>query len=400
VILGAAWNGLSFARSLGRRGVPVLLLESTRFLGTYTRFGKVLMLPPVESAPAAWMEVLGLVGSRLDRPGVLVPTGDAHALLVTRNEPALRRSFQFVVPPREVVERIVDKRLQYAAAREAGVPVPNTHYPASVEDLRGLVADLRFPCLVKPYASHMAQLKLGRKVSVVHSASDGVAAYRNMEEHGIPAMIQEIVPGGDRALVGYLAFWDEGGREVAWLTKRKLRQNPPGFGDGSLQVSAELPEVAELSRRLLLALDYRGFVGVEFKLDAGTGTHYLIEVNPRTVSGNQLAISAGVDFPWIAYRHLTESVAEAGRGIAFRPGVKYVNEELDLLAYLALRRSKAITTREWLRSIRGAEAKALGAWDDPMPLIVGLKRFIDRLVSAALGIVVRSRRRPHPSPIG
>ena len=144
-----------------------------------------------------------------------------------------------------------------------------------------------------------------------------------MDERGIQTMVQQIIPGGDRALVGYLAFWD-GGREIAWLTKRKLRQNPPGFGDGSLQVSAELPEVAELSRRLLRALDYRGFVGV------------------------------------------------------------------DLLAYLALRRSKAITTREWLRSIRGAEAKALGAWDDPVPLIVGLKRFLDRVVSAVLRIIVSS----------
>ena len=115
-------------------------------------------------------------------------------------------------------------------------------------------------------------------------------------------MVQEIVPGDDTALFGYLAFFDEEGVEVAWLTKQKLRQHPAQFGDGSLQITVDAPEVAALSRRLLGAFDVRGFVGVEFKRDERSGTYYLIEINPRTVSGNQLAISAGVDFPWIGYR--------------------------------------------------------------------------------------------------
>ena len=158
-------------------------------------------------------------------------------------------------------------------------------------------------------------------------------------------MVQQIVAGEDRALFGYLAVWDSDGRELAWLTKRKLRQSPPGFGDGSLQVTVEAPEVAELSRRLLRAFDYRGFVGVEFKLDATTGTYHLMEINPRTVSGNQMAISGGVDFPWIGYRYLTGSEGGAEPARAFRPGVKFVNEELDVEAYLALRRSDGMTMR-------------------------------------------------------
>ena len=92
----------------------------------------------------------------------------------------------------------------------------------------------------------------------------------------------------------------------------------------------EAPEVADLSRRLLRAFDYRGFVGVEFKLDATTGTHYLMEINPRTESGNQMAISGGVDLPWIGYRYLTGSDGGAEPTRAFRPGVKFLNEELDV----------------------------------------------------------------------
>ncbi len=367
VILGTSWNGLSFARSLGRRGVPVLLLESKRNLGSHTRYGKVLALPAPDDDPEAWMATLRSVGSRLTDRGVLVPMGDAHALLLSRHEEELRSWFRFVVPPRRSVEQIVDKRQQYAVAREAGIAVPNTHFPESAEEVRALSAQMPFPCLLKPYTSHIAQRKLGEKVLVARSAAGLVSGYERLAALEVPAMVQEMVPGGDRALFGYLALWDSDGRELAWLTKQKLRQHPPRFGNGSIQVTVESPEVAELSRRLLRAFDYRGYVGVEFKLDAATGTHYLMEINPRTVSGNQMAISAGVDFPWIGYRYLTGAEGGAGPPPAFRPGVKFVNEELEAQTYLERRRSEGMTLRRWARSLRGVTARAVWAWDDPLP---------------------------------
>jgi predicted ATP-grasp superfamily ATP-dependent carboligase len=141
-------------------------------------------------------------------------------------------------------------------------------------------------------------------------------------------------------------------------------------------VTVEAPEVAELSRRLLAAFDYQGFVGVEFKRDVRDGTYRLMEINPRTVSGNQLAISAGVDFPWIGYRYLTEADTDGLANSAFKVGVKYVNEEWDFKAFLALRRRGELTARRWIDSLRGAEARAVFAWDDPLPLLVVGWRFL------------------------
>ncbi|HEY5596498.1 MAG TPA: ATP-grasp domain-containing protein, partial [Candidatus Bipolaricaulota bacterium] len=135
----------------------------------------------------------------------------------------------------------------------------------------------------------------------------------------------------------------------------------------------------------LTAFSYCGFVGIEFKLDARDGTYRLIEINPRTVSGNQLAISAGIDFPWIGYQYLTGSGLEASPVTPFRPQVKYVNEEWDVQAYLALRRSGALSLRGWYDSLRGAQAWAIGAWDDPLPLVAGLWRFLCRTRSRTTG---------------
>jgi predicted ATP-grasp superfamily ATP-dependent carboligase len=138
-----------------------------------------------------------------------------------------------------------------------------------------------------------------------------------------------------------------------------------------------LPEVRALSLRLLEALNYRGFVAVEFKRDPRDGTYRLMEINPRTASGNQLAISAGVDFPWIGYQHLAATgPANTPPPPPFRVGVGWVSELWDLQAYLLLRRAGALSLRGWLRSVRGAEARALGAWDDPLPLLVATGGFL------------------------
>jgi predicted ATP-grasp superfamily ATP-dependent carboligase len=202
-------------------------------------------------------------------------------------------------------------------------------------------------------------------------------------------MVQAIIPGEDTQLFGYLALWDRDGREVASVTKRKLRQFPRHYGDGSLQVTVEAPEVVALATRLLRALNFRGFGCVEFKFDARDRNFRLVECNPRTASGNQLAIRAGVDFPWIGYRYLI------GASPAERPhaqeGIKHINEEWEIQAYLALRRSGELGFLAWLRSIQNSKSWAIGAWDDPLPVIMGFGRFLKK------GWRVSARRRARES---
>jgi predicted ATP-grasp superfamily ATP-dependent carboligase len=362
------------------------MAESERFLGTYTRYGTVVMLPAVGESAPRWIELLELVGSRLDRPGVLLPTSDVLNLLVSHHRVALQRYFRFVLPDPRTLGQIVDKRSQYGIAEAAGIPVPRSHFPGSIDEVKDLSERIAYPCLLKPYRSHDARKHLDQKVIVARAASELIARYAEIDTGELPLMVQEVVPGGDGALFGYLALWDANGRELAWVTKRKLRQFPPQYGDGSLQVTVEAPEVVELSRRLLRAFDYRGFVGVEFKRDDRDGAYRLMEINARAVSGNQLAVSAGVDFAWLAYQSLTGVELEAGPERRFRVGVTYVNEEWDVQAFVALRRAGAMTLGSWLRSLRGVEARALGAWDDPLPLIVGVVRLLRKLVAGAWSV--------------
>ncbi len=388
IILGGSVNGLSFARSLGRRGIPTLLLDSESFLGTFTRYGKVMLLPPADEHPQDWIALLEFVASRLDSTGVLFPTSDAHCLWVSQHRELLGQYFRFVIPDTETVEQIVNKRVQHSIAQAAGIAVPKAYYPESIEELRSLAPDLDYPCLLKPYNSHKGRKRLAKKkVLVVDSQNELISAYERLTVGNLPFMIQEIIPGEDTALYGYLGFWDAEGRERGWLTKQKLRQCPPYYGDGALQITVEAPEVAQLSRRLLRAFNYKGFVNIEFKYDARDCTYRLMEINPRSAASNQMAIHAGIDFPWIGYQYLTTSDPNTIQVKPFLPLVKCVNEEWDIQAYFAYRKSGTLNLWHWLQSLYGAEITIM-AWDDPLPFLVGLWRLL-KISGSSLWSVVR-----------
>ncbi|MBI3651085.1 MAG: ATP-grasp domain-containing protein [Acidobacteria bacterium] len=376
IILGASVNGLSFVRSLGRRGIPTLLLDSEPFLGAFTRYGKVLLLPATDAHPPEWLAALDFVASRLDSPAVLFATSDAHCLWVSQHRELLRSSFRFLIPPSESVEQIVNKRSQYGLAQAAGLRLPLTWFPESFDELRDLASQLVYPCLLKPYTSYQGRQRLDKqKVLIVDSPPALLTAYERLTVGNLRFMIQEIIPGADTALYGYLGFWDAQGRERAWLTKQKLRQSPPYFGDGSLQRTVAAPEVAELSRRLLRAFNYTGLVNIEFKYDARDGSYRLMEINPRSAASNQMAISAGVDFPWMGYQYLTAADPDGLESMPFRPQVKCVNEEWEIQAYFAYRKFGALNLWRWLQSLYGAKL-TIFAWSDPLPFLVGFWRLL------------------------
>lgn len=365
-------NDLSFARSLGRRGVPVVMLAGADLLGTYTRFARVLRIEGEEE----WRDVLDRVADACAGRPVLFPTCDAHCAWLA-GRPELASRFQALLTPPDVTTQLLDKRAQHELATSLGIPVPATFAPADRTELEAVAAQLAYPCLLKPRVGGGVRARGAAKVAVVASRDALLEEYPVRTAGGRTWLVQELIPGDDDALVGYLGLWD--GDELAWVGKRKLRQFPPGYGDGSLQVTEHVPDIVEPSRRLLAAVGFRGFAGIEWKRDPRDGAYRLIEINPRTVSGNELAVRAGVDFPWLAYRYLTAGEMPSA---SFQPGVKYVNEEWDLQAFCALRRQARLTTWQWLRSLRGAKARAIAAWDDPRPLLVGLWRSVTRSFQA------------------
>ena len=75
----------------------------------------------------------------------------------------------------------------------------------------------------------------------------------------------------------------------------------------------------ESSRALLERFRWCGVAMVEYKIEQSTGTAYLMEVNPRFWGSLQLAIDAGVDFPYLLYRVFTGE--EVPSELSYREGL-------------------------------------------------------------------------------
>ena len=109
------------------------------------------------------------------------------------------------------------------------------------------------------------------------------------------------------------------GHPIASVTVRRARQHPPDFGlSSSFVETVDLPEIEELSRRLLAAMQITGLVEVEFKQDPRDGRYKVLDVNPRVWGWHTVGRGAGVDFPYLTWRLTQGDTVPETRG---RPGV-------------------------------------------------------------------------------
>ena len=242
-----------------------------------------------------------------------------------------------------------DKRLTYQLAEQAAVPRPWTRYPSSRRELADV--DCTFPILLKPAYKQTdnkfthAKAWQAKDLPTLLSRYD--AACRLVSPDVI--MLQELIPGGGEAQFSYAALCKKG-KPLASITARRTRQYPLDFGQASTFVeTVSAPEVEQLSRRLLAALEYDGLVEVEFKYDRRDGCYKLLDLNPRIWGWHTLGGRAGVDFTYLQWQLARGETVANGKA---RTGVQWVRMTTDLLAVAQLLRRGQLTPLSYLRSMR------------------------------------------------
>lgn len=373
IVAGSAVTGLAFIRSLGGRGVPVFALDHRPWeVGMHSRFAHPVVLPDPAVSPDAWRDFLLEAGELLDCRPVLIPTGDPHLRALVPAAEHLGRSYPAPLPPGEVYEALSEKRRQYALLRGQGVLMPQFIDVAAEADLRAATASVGFPCLLKPGLGDVWVGRSNSKLELVDSPDAALDAFRRMQAAEVGVIVQELIPGGDDAFHGCFCYLGQDGEVRGAFTKRKVRQYPPRFGNGSYQISVDSPETADLTLDLLSRIGYRGVASVEWKRDPRDGRLKLIEINCRAASGTQLAIDSGVDLPWLVYRDLIGDplppVTE------FQIGRKFINLSWDARAYAARPDRSIGAFTGWMRSVLQARSHAVVSVRDPGPMWSMLRR--------------------------
>jgi D-aspartate ligase len=373
LVIGGNLNGLSIARSLGRRGVPVWVTTPPNIkLASCSRYTLRTLPWPEEEGEAQVAYLLELAERYHLDQWVLFPTSDESAALLSKFHAEISRRFRVSAPNWNVLRWAYDKRLTYRLAAEERVDYPTTICPRSEADLED--AGAAFPAILKPATHASINRFTAEKAWPVANREELLARYR--EARGlIPPdliLVQERIPGGGESQFSYAALCCDG-QPIASLTARRTRQYPIDFGYSSSFVETlDIPEIVAPSQRLLAAIRYTGLVEVEYKLDARDGRYKLLDINPRLWTWSPLGGRAGIDFPYLLWQMMV------GRPVperTARTGVRWIRMSTDLPAAIHEMLRGRISLGAYLRSLLGPVKFALMAADDPLPGLLDLPLF-------------------------
>lgn len=370
IVLGGSHGSLAVARSLGRHGIPVWFLETSRSLTGFSRYvTKRLVWPGSDSPGAAQWLILTAATNQL-KGWMIFPAGDAEVRFVAENHALLSRHFNLTNQPWDVIESAQDKNRLYALAEQLGVAYPKAISHGNPE---------RFPVIIKPATREEANALTLAKAW----RADDDESFKGLYTEAVRLMgadqvvVQELVPGDGASQFSYAAVWDHG-RPVASLVARRTRQYPIDFGFTSTCVeTVSKPDIEAAASRLLQSIDYHGLVEVEFKHDARDGLNKVLDINTRMWTWIGLGEAAGVDFPWIMWQVATGQKLAFQRG---RPGAQWRHFSRDAVAavleVIKGRRGFADNAKSLLPSSVGAAF----AWDDPVPGLIDLPLVFPRLL--------------------
>jgi len=304
-------TGLGIARNLGELGISVLALTSSpNSPGNSSKYLNCRAAPDSFTHQAELLAFLGLLATEFASRPVLLPTRDHDIHFINRHRTALEPKFIIPFASSEVIDHVMNKDRLHEIARAAGLNVPLGVTLTSSSDLSALHS-LRFPCICKPlYASQWRQPDIWdavgqQKAIKVETFDELKTVYADFSNIDPVATVQEWIPGAETSLQIFGSYCGTDHEVQAHFTARKRLQYPELIGTGIALEALRLPDLEQISRRLLKALHFHGIAEIEYKRDDRDGRLYLIEVNPRHWDQHRLGAIVGVNLSETLYRDVT-----------------------------------------------------------------------------------------------
>ncbi len=367
VVIGGDYQGLGIARSLGRHGIPVCVLDDERSIARASRhvrrFVRVADLRDEHSA----LDELTAAGSRFGWDGwVLFPTRDETVCALARHRDELATRFRVPTPVWTAVRSCWDKRETYRLAEQLGIAHPRTWVPQNPSDVATI--DGSGPYVVKPAIKEHFFYATGVKAWRADRPTDLTDLVRRAVDIAGPGeiIVQELIPGDGAQQYSYCAFVKQG-RALASMTVRRRRQHPSDFGRASTYVeTVDLPELEQPSLQFLRAIDFYGLVELEYKRDHRDGAFKLLDVNARTWGYHSLGTAAGVDFPYRLYADQV-GAPQPDEPTTAPAGVRWIRITTDLPNAVRDVTTGRLRVRDYLRTLRGVNTEAVLSAGDPLP---------------------------------
>jgi len=367
IVIGGEHPGLGIVRSLGRKGIPICVIDDQYSISQFSRYAsRVVRVQDLRDELNTVNSVLE-VGQRYGLKGwVLFPTRDETVAAFSRHRNRLAEFFRVTTGEWGTVRWAWDKKNTYELAAQLGIPVPHTYNPRTEADLAPLYG--RLPLALKPAVKENFFYATGAKAWRAETPDQLNHLFWKAAKQIRPdeILVQEIIPGDGQRQYSYCAFFRDGEAQST-LIARRLRQHPREFGRAASYVETiELPEIEELSARFLKAINYYGLVEVEFKQDPRDGQFKLLDVNARTWGFHSIGGPAGVDFPYLLYADQVGKPSDRCRASAEVGWLRLITDlptvALDLW-------DGELDLRSYWRSLKHTRVESVFCMQDPLPFL-------------------------------
>ncbi|MEX5216504.1 MAG: ATP-grasp domain-containing protein [Nitrospira sp.] len=332
---------LAVTRALGARGIEIIVgAEQKRSLAAASKYcAKSFAYPSPYRDPQAFVDcLLGAITSR--KVDALFPISDIAMHVIGPRKGDFERHTHMPIPDYKIFEETSDKYRLMKSALQLNVAIPDTIF-VSGGDIRGISDRITsFPVVIKPGCS-LIRTETGWQKTSVHYAKNADEVrnlYRQHEYLRRPSLIQQRVLGEGQ---GIFALMNDG-KPLALFAHRRIREKPPSGGVSVLRESIPLDKgLVEPALRLLQHVRWHGVAMVEFKIDHDSKVPVLMEINGRFWGSLQLAIDAGMNFPWLLFQMAAGRIASLPEN-GYQSGIKsrWLLGDLDHLL-LRLRKPEA-----------------------------------------------------------
>ncbi len=294
VILGNHIQGLGISRIAKRLGHRVTLYNQSaisvaRFSNTLDKFIRFKDLDHL-------LQLL-LNKESNNREILIFPTNDMLVGFLADNFETLSTKYRLSISERKITELAFNKRKTYEAAKQAGLLIPESFYPNSLEELEQIEDKLTYPVILKPAVMYNFYKKAGKKVFKCSNKEELFVNYEKAIQI-IPkdeVIIQEMLSGGAEKLYSFASYASTGEIKGSFIANR-IRQKPMDFGVATtFAITVQSDRIDELASKFLKSLNYTGVSEVEFMFDDKINDFKLIEINPRTWKWHTMANKVGIN---------------------------------------------------------------------------------------------------------